>query len=112
MMTNDDLDMELLCCLPCGGTRHEDNSRQLWDRGASVVEMQKDFCVERTPMRACLKRLAKRWGVLTGTIAPVNLPNGTKIPGGHCAFVGVADWPRVEAACEAYLEAQELTHAR
>jgi hypothetical protein len=96
------LDMEVLACLPCGGSRHEDNGRQVWDRGASIVEMQQDFMVSKAVMRACLGRLKKRWGVRTGNVAPVNLLNGGKVRGGHCAFVEPLAWLRVQKACEAY----------
>jgi hypothetical protein len=95
--------MEVLCTLPCGGRRREDNGRQVWDRGASVIEMQADFMVSKADLRAALDRLAKTWMVRTGNVAPVNLSNGTTVRGGHCAFVEPFGWNRVQWDCLAYL---------
>ena len=96
------LALEVLCTLPCGGQRRYDNSRQVWDRGASLVELGRDFDVPTDSIRVIVKELGTQYAVRTGTVAPVLLPTGEWVRGGHCAFVDPAGWDQVQAACEAY----------
>lgn len=92
------LEMEVLCTLPCGGNHTDYNGRRVWDRGANIVEMQRDFVVGKNEVRAALDSLAKNYAVKTGTLAPFG-----KLRGGHCAFIEPFGWERVQRACEAYL---------
>ncbi len=101
------LAMEILSTLPPGGNRRYDNSRQVWERGASLVELGKDFGVPTDSIRTVVKELASQYAVRTGNVAPVMLPTGQWVRGGHCAFIEAVDlddsrWQRVRQACEAY----------
>lgn len=96
------LHMEILSSLPCGGGHVEYNGRITWQRGASIVGLAKDFCMTTDSIRAVLKELAGKYGVRTGIVAPVTLPNGERLRGGHCAFVDQDGWDAARAACEAY----------
>ncbi len=102
MLGTRSLAMEVLSTLPPGGRRRYDNARQVWERGASLVEMGRDFNVPTDSIRMVLKELAIQYAVRTGIVAPVMLPTGEWVRGGHCAFVEARDWPRVRAVCEAY----------
>ncbi len=102
MLGTRSLAMEMLCTVPCGGGRRNDNGRQVWARGASLVEMGKDFHVPTDSIRAVLKELATQYAIRTGNVAPVMLPTGQWVRGGCCAFVEPHDWERVESVCEAY----------
>lgn len=108
------LHMEILCSLPCGGGHGEYNGRTTWQRGVSIVELARDFFMTTAYVRKVLRELGERHtieaagkrhgepAVRTGNVAPVMLPNGKKLRGGHCAFVDPAGWDQVQAACEAY----------
>jgi hypothetical protein len=94
--------MEILCTLPCGGGHGNHNGRTTWQRGVSIVSLAKDFQMATDSIRAVLKELAGSYQVRTGIVAPVTLPNGEQLRGGHCAFVDPAGWEYARAACEAY----------
>lgn len=103
MLETRSLHMELLCTLPVGGDHADHNGRTVWERGASIVDLAKDFYMTTDSIRIVLKELAGKYGVHTGIVAPVMLPNGKRVRGGHCAFVEPAGWDAAQAACEAYL---------
>ena len=97
-----DLAMEVLCTLPICGERKLRNGRRQWSAGAVLVEMAIDFAVPMDAIRVVLSELAKTYAVVIGNIAPVYTRKGV-IRGGRGAFVEPHNWPRVQAACEAYL---------
>lgn len=96
------LSMEVLCSLPIAGERKWSSKRRKWSTGAVIVDMAIDFAVPGDAIRVVLSELAKTYAVVMGTIAPVYTKNGL-IRGGHGAFIEPHNWPRVQAACEAYL---------
>lgn len=103
MLGTRDLEMEVLCTLPCGGERKWASKRRKWTRGANIVDMALDFDVPSDAIKVVLGELARTYAVVVGTIATVMLPNGQALRGGHGAFIEPHNWPRVQAACEAYL---------
>ncbi len=107
MLGTRSLAMEILSTLPPGGNRRYDNSRQVWERGASLVELGKDFGLSTDSIRVIVKELGALYAVRTGNVAPVMLPTGQWIRGGHCAFIEAVDcddprWAHVQQVCEDY----------